>query len=98
VSEVRSDRLRSNPTAVKHGGLQDALLEVVQQALVAAGSDASSATFALEKMHVTPGFFVTDDYRVLRRRAAFLHENPPLVVVTLEDFFEVYQRWVDWNS
>lgn len=98
VDDGRDDSLRSSATTGKHDDLQKALLEVVHQTLTASDSGNSGAPFSLDQMIAGIAYFVTDDHRALMNRDAFFDDTPPLIVVTLEEFFEIYQEWVNWNS
>ncbi|WP_395708151.1 hypothetical protein [Reyranella sp.] len=77
--------------------LQEVLLEVLHELLQGRRLE-DDCPRPFDQLDPRTSYFVTDDYRVLQNRNVFLEEEPSLIAVTLEEFFEIYQRWVNWNS
>lgn len=98
VTGASNDNARADIAAGDSKDLRDVLLEVLHELLQGRRSEDRSPELLLERMDVRTSYFVTDDHHVLSNRNLFLEEAPSLIVVTLEEFFEIYQRWVNWNS
>ena len=77
--------------------LQEVLLEVLHELLQGRRVE-DDYPHPFDQVDGRTSYFVTDDYRVLHNRNLFIEEEPSLIAVTLEEFFEIYQRWVNWNS
>lgn len=48
-----------------------------------------------EPLETVSRYLITDDPILLRDRDP---EGAAILIVTLEEFFTIYQAWVDWNS
>lgn len=61
------------------------------------GTHSADASHVSEASETGCSYFITEDRRILSKRDDLRQEVPSLLIVTLEEFFDIYDEWVEWR-